>query len=79
MTLDDLEDERQESTVFTYKNGQLQILVQVLVMVMGYKVEIWKVRGKRNARIVDCTLAQKIEMETALELFFNHYEQELNI
>jgi hypothetical protein len=81
-TLEELESEENEYTLFSY-NGkhESRLLRQCMYKVMGAKESIttYRTRGLRQKIGIYCTKAQKIEIELEFEFYKRVFYEELDI
>lgn len=73
----DLEDEAREQRTIKYGTGQFdkRLIDQVIYMVMGDVLVYYQLRnGKKvpNVLIVECTMAEQIEIQAAYEFYQHH-------
>lgn len=78
LSIADLDDDRVNHEQFIYKNGQAIILSHVIWRTMP-DVKIWGSKRKRNAFIIECTHAQKIEILALFDFYRKAYLKELKI
>ena len=80
-SLDELEEEKYEYTLFSY-NGkhEIKLLRQCIYKVMGAKAArtSYRTRGKRQKIGIYCTKSQKIEIELEFEFYRNVFYEELD-
>ena len=79
ISLDQIEEVSREKRQFTFKPNQQKLFTQIAAMVMGRKVEFWKIKRKRNALSIECTVAEFMEIQAAFDFFWEAYERELNL
>lgn len=79
ITETDLDDEKRDDCEFRYsKPFEDRLLAQVIYMVMG-DVPVYHWKGSRaKVKIVACTKAEKLEIETAFDFYRHHLEDGLN-
>lgn len=79
-TLEDLEEEKSEYTLFSY-NGkhEIKLLKQCMYKVLGAsgELECYKPYGRRQKVGIYCTPTQKVEIELEFEFYRNVFYEEL--
>lgn len=80
-SLDELEEEKPEYTLFSY-NGlhEKKLLWQCMYKVLGAETDlsIYRTKGKRQKMGIYCTKAQKIEIELEFEFYREVFYDELD-
>ena len=80
LTLDDLETEKKYYFLFSY-NGQHKatLLRQCIYKVLGAAepIKFYRSRGTRQKIGIDCTAAQKLEIELEYEFYSNVFDEEI--
>jgi hypothetical protein len=79
ISIEEIESAERSEELFKYKNGQQQILLQCIRMVMGMETKIYSVRRLRNAVIVECTKAEFLEIKATFEFYSKAYERDLKL
>lgn len=79
LTAQDLEDEKLSHEMFEYKNGEKVIFAHIIWRACGERVRLFGRKRKRNAFIIECTHAQKIEILAMQELYRRAYQKELKL
>jgi hypothetical protein len=80
-SLDELQKEEYEYTIFSYKGKhEIKLLRQCMYKVMGAKSDrtAYKPYGRRQKIGIYCTKAQKIEIELEFEFYRNVFYEELS-
>ena len=79
-TLEELENEEYEYTLFSY-NGkhEIRLLRQCIYKVIGYNGDrtVYKTKGKRQKLGIYCTPSQKVEIELEFEFYKSIFYEEL--
>lgn len=81
-SLEDLEREEIEFTLFSYKGKHEETLLEQCiykVMTASNKTEYYKRRGTRQKVGIYCTKAQKIEIELEFEFYRNVFNEQLEL
>ena len=79
ISLDQIEEVSREKRQFTFKANQQKLFTQIAAMVMGRAVEFWRIKGKRNVLLIECTVAEFLEIQAAFDFFWEAYERELKV
>lgn len=81
LTIDDLETEKQYYFLFSY-NGEhkARLLRQCMYKVMGAAADIkfYRTKGTRQKIGIDCTAAQKLEIELEYEFYSRIFDEEIS-
>lgn len=80
-SLEELESEEFEYTLFSYKGKhEIKLLIQCMYKVMGAHSDrsVYRSRGTRQKIGIYCTKAQKIEIELEFDFYRNVFYEELS-
>ena len=80
LSIKDIEDDHKKPVTFIFKNRQKLLLRQIIYVVMGKDVDIYRYKtGKRNAYIVHCTNVERINIEAMFDFYWKAFEKEYEI
>lgn len=78
ITAADLDDEKRERVAFRFsKQFEDLLLSQVIYMVMGDVPVYYYTKSRAKVKLVDCTKAEQLEIETAFDFYRRHLEDGL--
>ena len=77
LTLADIESETRIDMHFKCQKKQQQIMRQVFLKVLGTDAQIYGVQQSRYDFIIECTPAEKIEIEAMFGFYWAAYQREL--
>ncbi len=75
--LDQIENPLKEAHFFKYKNSSKDLLIQIIVMVCGLEVEIWRGAIGRNSFKIYCTELEFIEIQANFHFYSKAFEEEM--